>query len=341
MDTLNAVYNKLQQYEAQLRTQEVVAGDITMLETGKLRVNSEEYSMPPSAEDGLARLIRCPVTFFQAMPVDLRSIVVNRLILDDRPTSRKLQVTLRGKQVLGFSDSKLLSLSGTEVLRTALSAMPDGMKEEELEVRDFQLNENKLNFEVTSKGAQFEASPGDLVAGGLSLHHSVSGQFATQITTFLYRLVCRNGLLVPVCRNDKRLRVRRLDGARFSKGDMLENLARISELAWQELSLKLEALAALGRKEVDPRAILENVIGRMRLNKKVADQLRAALLDDEKGYQENQLAVIHALSRIGTHSPELNEDLRRRLMTASGILSQREVHRCTKCMSIIFKDRLN
>jgi hypothetical protein len=336
MVMLHHVFDELRQLEQGISRQNLSPADVKMLDSGEIRVHSENFTLNPEAQKCLARLIRCPVEFFGAVPVDLRAVISNRL-LGTAKLERICVTLMNDSEVIGFSDPKLIGLWGTEVLEATFDAIPEGVKTEfaELEARRFNLTSDVLELDVTTPRASVEVKVGDIVAAGISIYHSSSGMFATQISTYLHRLACKNGMLVPVCRNDKRLRIRRLDGLRFSKKEMLENIRRISQIAWDELDFKLQALAELTNNKVDAEAVLADLVKRMHLNKKVGQALRQALHEDELGVDESQLGVINALSRGATHYSGRNRNLRRRLMEASGVLSQEQVHRCPTCLSII------
>ena len=336
MITLNHVFDRLQQLEQGISRRNISPPEIQMLDSGEIRIASENFIVNTEAQKCIARLVHCPVKFFESVPVDLRAGITNRLL----PMSNleRISITvLNNSEVVGFSDASLLSLSGTEILEAAFGVMPESFRTEldQLEVRRFRSASDILELDVTTPRASVELRVGDIAAAGISIYHSSSGAFAAQISTYLHRLACTNGLLVPVCRNDKRLRIRRLDSSLFSKTEMLANIRRISQIAWDELELKLHALAELSTNKVDPEAVLADLVKRMHLNKRISQALREALYEDELGFDGSQLGVINALSRVATHHLGLNRLLRRRLMEASGVLSQEEVHRCPTCLSIV------
>ena len=336
MNMLQDVFHEVQQLEHGISRQVVSPSEIRMLESGEIRIRSEDLALNPEARRGMARLTGCPITFFESVPDDLKASIANRLL----PASRLDRISiaiLNESEVIGFSDAKLLSLMGSEILEAAFDVIPEKVKTEldQLEVRRFKSTANILELDVTTSKASAELRVGDIAAAGISISHWPCDAFATQISTYLHRLVCANGLLVPICRNDKRLRVRRLDRSRFSKDEMLENIRHISQIAWDELDLKLQALAKLANNKVDPEAVLADLVKRMHLNKRVSQALRDAVYADELGSDISQLGVVNALSRVATHDSSLNQILRRRLMEVSGVLSQEQVHRCPVCLSIV------
>jgi rubrerythrin len=337
MVTLEQVFDEFQQREKEITRLNLSPSEIKMLESGEMQINSENYSVNNDSQKCIANLAGCPVEFFKAVPVDLQSTIANRLLRISRV--EKISISIhKEKEVIGFSNADLITLPGTEVLETAFDVMPDSSKSdlEQLVVRKFICGSDTLELDITTPRSSVEIKVGDIVSAGISIYHSSSGIFATQISTFLYRLVCTNGLLIPICQNDKRLKIRRLDISRFSKDDMLENIRRISKIAWEELDIKLQAFANLSKDNVDPEAILADLANRMHLNRKLTKALHDALYEDEFGFDSSRISSIHALSRVATHYPELNSMFRRRLMEASGILSQEKIHRCSKCGSIVY-----
>ncbi len=342
MTTLEDILCKVKEFEHQTHTKEVYARDLKLLDSGELQLHDDTFGFSPQGDAALAKLISCPGGFFQSVPSDLRATLTNRLLQEEeRIRLQQIRVIFKDNQIIGLSDAKLIELSGIEVLRTVLDAMPSAMASQDLEVRSFHITEDALTLKITSQKTATELRAGDLVSAGLSIRHSIAGSHATQVSTYLHRLVCTNGMLVPVCRDDRRLRVRRLDGCRFSKQEMFNNLHNICQLAWGQLSDKLQALRALTRERIDPVVILRDIVRRMRLSREVAAALHAALEQDELGYDESQMAVINALSRIGSHRTDLSQALRLLLMQAAGVLSQENVHRCPAGLAIIYNERRN
>lgn len=136
MVTLHSVFEEVQQLENVIVRQDVSPSDIQMFESGEIRICSEGLALNPEARKGIARLAGCPVTFFESVPDDLRASIANRLL----PSSKleKISVAiLNESEVIGFSDARLISLMGTEVLEVAFGVMPDSIRTEleQLEVR--------------------------------------------------------------------------------------------------------------------------------------------------------------------------------------------------------------
>ena len=344
---ISTLMEQLTTTESKLVEHYVAPHDLFMTETGKLRVDGQCLSLQPSAIQQLSRLISCPVEFYQKVPGDLRAHITNRLIKAQQWNGsstfpEQFRVITLEESLVGISDAKLLNVSGTAVMGAIFDAIPDDMETDvtTLEVRRFQLNHESVAIDLTTPKATVQPRVDDIVAAGLSVSHSYTGLWATQISTYLHRLACKNGMLVPVCRNDRRLRIRRLDGSQFCQEKMLENIRHISQIAWSELDVKLQAFAGLCNNRVDPEAVLADLVKRMHLNRKVSQALRDALHEDELGFDDTQMGVINALSRVATHYPELNPIWRHRLMEASGVLSQQQVHRCPTCLSIIRGRRL-
>lgn len=339
--TLTQVRASLFAFEKHTHTKDIAPRDLRLLESGELWLESKKFKLTPEAETSLTKLVQCPSSFFTSIPNDLRATLVNRLLVDSsRIMSDRLLVLIKNEQILGFSNPSLLHLSGSEVLHTALSAKPKSISED-LDVRRFELTPDTLLLEVSSPQASIEIRADEIISAGLSIRHSPNGSFATKISTYLHRLVCTNGMTVPVCNDDKRLRVRRLDSSRFTKQELIKNLHAISAKAWDELDLKLEAFATLRTKKVRVSAVLNDLVKRMRLKDKVAKALRQAVLEDELGFDSSQMGVVNALARVATHSSLLTARAQCRLTEAAGVLSQEHVHRCPTCFSVIYKRSMN
>ena len=108
----------------------------------------------------------------------------------------------RSGQFLDIDRSDLFRLSGAD----ALSAITDGVGHDSatLEVHAANFIDEGFAVELLSPKFSEEVRPGDLIRAGLRVEHSFLGHQATVITTFVYRLVCKNGLIHRDCQNQRR-----------------------------------------------------------------------------------------------------------------------------------------
>jgi hypothetical protein len=91
----------------------------------------------------------------------------------------RLAVYIRGPDVIGIGDSDLVRLSGTEVLDSVLKGM--GGRPDELVIDLPAFEGESLRFDIITQRATCEVLPGDVVSAGLSVRHSLIGEFATKV----------------------------------------------------------------------------------------------------------------------------------------------------------------
>jgi hypothetical protein len=182
---------------------------------------------------------------------------------------------------------------------------------------------------------------GDIVEGGISVRHSAVGKHGTQVHSYLHRLVCDNGLLVRVCDERRSLRVRRLHSTGFSPEAQLRRIEIILRQAWNQLEAKLAGLRALVERSVNPRQMIEQLCLRQGFSNRIRDALIDALDHDETGLvPATEFDVVQAIARLTTHRQDVREPIRERLFALAGALSQRYVHTCPHCHSVLFaRDR--
>lgn len=236
-----------------------------------------------------------------------------------------------------MADGRLPLLSGQEVLDAVLAAALGGavIGDMDLRVDRFHLD-GFVSLSLVSPSMRTEPRPGDLVHAGTDLHHSETGMCATQVTTYLSRLVCSNGLLIRVCEHNKALRVRR--DSFTDREALLGRIRRMAELAWAEMDLKLGILKQLAQERVDDQADVIEKLARghgLPVTRRQVGELLKALDDDELGNGGTLYDIVNAFSRVGTHSNGRPLAWRRGMMFVSGAILGDRLERCPRCRSIM------
>ena len=143
--------------------------------------------------DGLAAFcdaVRAPHPYLRRLRREVRARVLQDHL--DRGDPREVVAVLhRNGEFRAFDDPSLLRLRGTEVLEAVVESLPRdaGPFVERLSFQDDMLIINVLGDAVTE-----EIAPGDAVAAGLQIRHSLTGARATRVESFILRLVCANGM---------------------------------------------------------------------------------------------------------------------------------------------------
>jgi len=152
------------------------------------------YPMLPLARRQLADKLHIPVTYFERMREEQPALLdqnVNTWLGHD-PERRMLRV-LDGhvRAVLSERYRRLDNYDLAESVLPILQQLP-GMRFESVE-----LTETRMYLKCVSSRIEFEVAPGDIVQAGLVVSNSEVGEGTLSVQPLIYRLVCRNGLVVP------------------------------------------------------------------------------------------------------------------------------------------------
>jgi hypothetical protein len=331
MITLSETRQALEARQARLTFTKIASREIRLSSEGLLLAGEQAFTLSLEARDDLARRSGIPAPFFNTIPVDLQAALFNRLFpvtLAHPAAPPELNVAVLDNRVaVALSDATLAVLPGVEVLNAVLEAASTDSNREVLDVAHFGLN-GGISLSLVSPAIRAEPRVGDIVSGGIDVYHHDTGSRGCQVSSYLYRLVCRNGLLVPVCEHKEDLRIRR--GGPETRDSVLRRVRHVAGLAWADLQAKLAVLKQLVDEPVDdPAVVLERIARDTGLNpsRKFIHELLAALSADEAGPGRTVYDMMNAISRVGTHS-------------ASRPLAWRErFERCPQCRSILRSHR--
>ena len=330
---------ELEKRKEEISFQRVNADEIRLGADGRLVTPNGQLRVAESGSKALAKLSGIPPDFFPRCPLRLQAAMFNGLW----PVAAKHQkeqvglVVRKDDLLVGIVDPRLALLSGAAVAEAVLEARPPEIGQDHLEISEFRLN-GRLSLSLVSRQVQSEPRVGDVVRGGVDIVHSDIGEFATQISSHLLRLACRNGMLLPICQHEQRLRVRR--AAEGNEETTLDKIREIASLAWTELDVKLGALRTLADETVnDPAALVRAIARKAGLNQAVTAEVLAALSADEMGDGGAAFDVINAFARVGTHSEQISQRTRRRMGELSGALIAERMERCPSCGALTSQTR--
>jgi hypothetical protein len=292
-----------------------------------LTVDGEQYFVTETARRMLADGLRMPATFVLELPSQMQASLFNFVInhtVARVPNKSPIFVRLavRGDMVIAAA----MNPSSTMYLSSALTKVLGMIEEEtgmEPTVHYWHWSPQMAEIQLILPQVSSEPRPGDIIAGGILVRVSPIGLRVPSVESFLLRLVCSNGMIVPerLCKTNGH--------CRRNGSDFLQSAKR----AWQTLSKVMRRLPYLAQEWVDVEAEITTVARDLRLPVALRRALIDALEHDEIGNHGTLLDVVNAVSWVATHHDRLNDVVRRRLMTAAGLLLQGE-HRCPTCRRI-------
>lgn len=335
MENLIQLTEKVRETYGSLPSYEVPSEKISLTDTGLLDTGKNQFQVPFESLDQLAYKTHIPTHFFRKLPPDLQATLFNRCwqrVISDGVIPRHMRVNLNtANQVIGFDDPRLLRISPVRLMEAIHSSLPEELSPEQIEVARFDSVPHRLWISCFSPTIEGQPQPGDIVNGGIDVVHHLSGDTGCQISCYLRRLRCINGLVVHVCQEDRQLRARRLPNGRFDEADVLAQLQRLLGEAWAQLPAKLQAVEELLHKDRMPIEYLRQQRTRFSLNDRMLNAVERALHADEFPPTGTQYDIFNALSRVATHDESLTFRQRRMLSRMAGEFSQQTAHRCERC----------
>ena len=214
----------------------------------------QQYGVTDLARRQLADKLRIPFAYFERMrtrhPALLDNNVNTWLQGEDE---HRLVRTLDGKVRAVLSDRyrRLDNYDLAEHVLPILQWLPG------MELVSHELTETRMYLKAVTSKLEFEVVPGDIVQAGVAISNSEVGHGTLSVQPLLYRLVCRNGLILP----DQSLRkthvgrvlAEELDAVRVFKDDTLRAddkafflkvrdvvEAAVSEATFRHAALKLQ-----------------------------------------------------------------------------------------------------
>jgi hypothetical protein len=311
--------------------------NLSLTNDGFLYTGKNEFPLALEASEQFAGLLGIPTKFYLTLESDLRPIFFNRRLSTKRAggdIGRDLRLTLnRERHVIGFDDPKLLKINPLPLMEAVNSSLPKDLLAEQIEVSRFHSTSNLLSFSCYSPQIESQPRVGDIINGGIDVHHSISGEFGTQIRCYLRRQICSNGACTHICQDEKSLRARRLLNGKYDDKDMIEQIRCLLIKAWTQLDEKLTAIKGLLNKPRVSIDFLRHQRTRFSLNNRVLHSLENAVNQDEFGSTDTQYDLFNAITRIATHDDSLSLRQQRRLMSMAGEFSQQDIHQCSQCGS--------
>jgi hypothetical protein len=151
------------------------------------------YGVTPLARRQLADKLGIPYAYFERMRENQPELLdhnVNTWLQSE--SERRLLRTLDGnvRAVLSDRYRRLDNFDLAEQVLPILRSLSD------VRFESVDLTETRMYIKCVTPRLEFEMAPGDMVQAGVAITNSEVGQGTLSVQPLLYRLVCRNGLIV-------------------------------------------------------------------------------------------------------------------------------------------------
>jgi hypothetical protein len=180
----------------------VSLNDIEFGSLSEMWIGGVGVEVLPQAQRLLSNRLRVPFTYLDRCPADLQAENLNHWLNEERKQRETFFCRFNGqRQVRAVFTDRYTAIDNREIL----NRMPELGFRPEQEVQ-YMLDDGMMVVKVPEYARSFEVALKDSVVPGLSIGNSEIGFQALCIECFYLRLICTNGLVVPVSAGQSRFK---------------------------------------------------------------------------------------------------------------------------------------
>jgi hypothetical protein len=275
-----------------------------------------------------------PARYLRSLPPEMSTPLLRHHLNEGIEGGDSIALYLRGQQITGIGRPDLVLLTGSDLMEAVLDGV--GGREDDLEVSGLTFVDDSVRFELVTQRAQTEVRRGDPVYAGVSVAHSLTGEFATRVEGYVLRLRCLNGAVSRECVKPRHVhRSRRLSASRPGARDQQrKQISALAKDAMDRLNQRMVGLRRLTTERADLEHLGPNWLRRLRLS---SDRLMPLLRQAHaiEGSENTAYGILNAITRVATHNTELPPNIRSTLARMGGLLAFGHSRLCSKCWSLV------
>lgn len=273
-----------------------------------------------------AQWLDIPFKFLQRQNDEMQQYLLTQIIGKRRDDL--LTVEVLGDKVSAVTDPGRTVISPKRYVEVAKKVIAGS----DTVVADFRCDADSFLLDVIPpegflRGISGDAKAGDLCHGGLRFTQNRSRNLAPQVSNFLYRRICTNGMVVP----DPSLKV---DARNLSSEGLVDSLEEIARRAFNDVEAAIEAFYDLRNEKVaDPSQAL------LRLGEEAGLPSRTimGLIERVPEYIDvtedaSMFDVVNLITNMA-NDPANRESTRHALQMAGGESVASHAARCRSCQS--------
>lgn len=285
------------------------------VEENQIRVNAGGVELAVAEEGLVAGLQKVPgltKAAVQQWPVEMLINTTNWFYEHGEGDARGL---VHNNVLIGFTkspDSPIYPVS--QIVETMTAALPD----DEYLFGNVRVSLDQVTFGLVTPARTSEPKVGDVVQAGIWALHSPTARRNPEISPFVNRLVCTNGMI-----SSRSLSKWSWKG----NADYIDWVTESTGYAWNSLDLEFESLEALTHQALNGHAsvVLEDLFDRHR----VPSNLRAGVLDAVVDEADGTMYGIAQAFNRAANEIDNPAAMRGLLMVTGDIAAQDE--RCENC----------
>lgn len=307
--------------------------------TNEIRVISEGERMAvqfgstevPATSDGmeqLASFVEFPRAFMNRLSPARRAQWMSELLADN---TANVSVRYDDSGIHEVYKPGQVRLEPAQILDKAIGVMT-----EDAQIVEWSIDSYELFFDVMvpdnfDRGIGGDPQVDDITHGGLRFFQNRKLNHAPQVNTFLYRLICTNGMMIP----ETGLTI---DARGATVEQVLAELEMAAERAFSQVEEQIEHFYGMRQQRIEgdlTQAVLRTATDRglpdrtaMALSRRVPEMLNAEVL----GHEPSMFDVVNLITNQANHPDMRRRRGPRRALELAGGSLVREVHdRCGTC----------
>lgn len=184
------------------------------------------------AHDQIGEAMGIPGKYYDRMRAEAPGLLARNVNhwLQEKPRTRMVR-TLDG-QVRAFLSDRYNRIENEEIASTVLPIL---LEQEGVSIESAAITEERMYIKAVFSRIEGEVRPGDFVQAGVAISNSEVGKGAVKIEPLIYRLVCKNGMIVA----DQKFRANHV-GARAAMGEGVYEMLSSEAIAADDKAILLK-----------------------------------------------------------------------------------------------------
>jgi hypothetical protein len=279
---------------------------LSEIEFGRLNemwIGGVSVGVLPQAQRLLANRLHVPLNYLERCPADLQAENLNYWLAEERKRRETLFLRFDGrKDVRAVFTDRYTAIDNREILSKMLAI---GFRPEQ-EIQ-FMLDDGLMVVKVPEYANAFEVAVKDAVVPGIAIGNSEIGLSSLCVECFYLRLVCTNGMVVPVSAGASRFK----HVSRRAFEALPETIRQVAASSNRRQS---QMVISVNTAVPNPIQAIETFGKRFGLTQKEEEMVKASW---EQEPIQTMWGVIQAFTGAARH-PELNEEAAYRLEKVGG-----------------------
>jgi hypothetical protein len=288
----------------------------------RLRVLKDQFKVQrPAFEQALVFVPGLTKPAISDWPTDMLLTPVNWFL---QHRGEEMRMLISGDEIVAFPKKITTMTPTTQLLDQVVGAVvAEGADPDTLQYDKVRVSLDRCSVAIISPENRAEAKKGDALNGGVMLLNSPTGRADIEVSAYVNRLVCTNGMISPVALRS--FRVRRGSSGFDHLSEWVTDAARES---WLALDGEFSALRDLTQIPVDGHGadVLRDVFTRHRVPARLRDAVQEALIEEGDG---SLYGIAQAFNRAANGQEDIGA--MRHLLMVTGEMAH-QTSRCSECL---------